>query len=280
MRFDHVIPIHPAPERLLPMGRGVKMRLVMPAFHQRPNDPLRFAVGLRPPHFGKPLRYLGFQTPVHEGMRGGRAGPFPTVIGIPTLNGVGTFLLDLLQKRVRQQLSLIRQNRRKQLPREIVDRDTQVFFPLRARLALQHRQLPRVGMQHLARIVFVIAFRALLQPRFDRLCYLGQPFDAILQAAETLVRTVMHRKIPLPTAVQDFVNRGTTPMRGRRQISHPPARLIGSLVHLLALCWGQPGLFVNVHNTSVVHRLQQQESVNNARFSNILDRKEHTTLTS
>ena len=268
MRFDQIIPIHPASELLLPMGRGIEMRLLMPAFHQRPNHPLGFPIRLRAADFGKSLFDSSLQTSLDECVPRRRAVPFFPIVGIPALNRVGAFLLDLLQEGRGGQLGLIRQDGREQLAREVVNRHVQVLVPLLGRFPLQHGQLACIGMYHLPGIVFVVALRLPFQLVLDLTFDLCQALDAILEAAKALICTVMHRKIALAAALQDLVNRGATHMVGGRQIRDAQTVLVVGLVNLFALFRGQPGLFVNVHCTSVVNRLQESQSVNNARFSN------------
>jgi len=244
------------------------MLLPVPAFHQGTNHSLGLAVGLGSAYAGTPLRNLGVQASRHKRVRGRRAHPFFPDIRVPTLDGIGTFFQDLLQKRRGRQLGFVRQNIGKQFPREIINRDKQVFFVLRACLALQHRQLPGIGVEHLARIVFIVAFRVLSQPLFNRAFYFRQAFYAIFEAPKPVICTVMHLKISLSTALEDFVYSGPTHVVRRRQIRDSATVLVIRLINLFALLRRQAGLFMNIHTTSVGYSLRWDQSVNNARFSN------------
>jgi len=173
------------------------MGLGMPPFHQRPNHSLRLPIGLWATDLGEALWDLRLHTRLDKRMRRGGPGPFPAIISVPTLDGIGAFLLDLFQKRGGRHLGLIGQNCSKQLAREVINSHKQVLLPPRPRVALQHGQLPGVRMDHLAWIVFIVAFRLVFQPGFNLAFDFCQAFDAVLDTPKALVGAVVYRKNPL-----------------------------------------------------------------------------------
>ena len=87
MRLHCIIEINKAAQLLLPVFRTVKTLLFVPHFHNRPNNPLGFAVGLRTGNPGKLLTNPVLITGYTESMVG-RAFVFRTVVGINALNQV------------------------------------------------------------------------------------------------------------------------------------------------------------------------------------------------
>ena len=96
MRLHRVIEINKEAQLLLPMFRTDKTLLFMPHFHNRPNNPLGFAVGLRMGRTGKFLIDAVFITGSAESMTC-PAFIFAAVVRIPALDQIGAGFDDLFR---------------------------------------------------------------------------------------------------------------------------------------------------------------------------------------
>jgi len=146
----------------------------MPLFHDGANDPFGLPVGTGSLDTGESLFYPIFGAFFHEGVPAGIALVLGSVVRVVHLYGVRALIDYLFKELSSRMLCLVRQYRGKQLTGEVVNRHEQIF-PLVSRfLAFQDRQPFRVAVQHLARIVFIVALRLALQSLFDAFLYLGQ----------------------------------------------------------------------------------------------------------
>jgi len=152
-----VVVIEEPLEFRFPMRRGDKPGLVVPELHDRLDDPLGLAVGLGVADPGEALLDVALGTERHE--RVVLRVPFVllAVVGVVLLDCIGAFLQDLLQEGLGRDLGLVRQDGHVELPGEVVDGHEEVFPAIRGLLALEQRQALRVAMEHLSRVVLVVA---------------------------------------------------------------------------------------------------------------------------
>lgn len=90
------------------MPVGTEVFVGMPAFHERPDDPLGLAISFGRGRPGKALLNPGFAASPHKDVPVVTAFVFGTVVGQDALNGVGSFLKHLPQEGGRTPVALIR----------------------------------------------------------------------------------------------------------------------------------------------------------------------------
>lgn len=96
VRLHGVIKVHKSAQLLLPVFRTVKTLLFVPHFHNRPNNPLGFAVGLRTGRTGKLLIDAVFITGSAQSMTC-PAFIFAAVVRIHALDQIGAGFDDLFR---------------------------------------------------------------------------------------------------------------------------------------------------------------------------------------
>jgi len=131
-------------------------------------------------------------------------------------------------------------------------------------------------MEHLPRVVLVVAFGfafALgLEFRFD----LGEPLDAVLQAAEPLIDALVNREVLVPAVTKDLVYRGTGYVVLVGQLTDLLLVLVIGLADRLPLKWGQARVLVNNHRGLLLRSVTSSdypENVNNASLTHRLSFK-------
>ena len=136
MGADAVVVVEEPLEFHLPVRRGVETGFVVPELHQRLDDPLGLAVGFGIAHPGEALLDVVLGTELHERIVLRIPFALLAVVGIVLLNGIGSFLKDLLQKGLGRHLGLVRHDGRVELPGEVVDGHEEIFQALQGLLAL------------------------------------------------------------------------------------------------------------------------------------------------
>ena len=237
------------------MRRGVKSGFLVPEFHDRLDDPLGLAVGLGVTDPGEALLDMMLGTELHERVMLRVPLVLLAVVGVVLLDRIRAFLQDLLQEGLGRDLGLVRQDGRVELPGEVVDGNEEVFPAIRGLLALEQRQALGIAMEHLSRVVLVVAPGLALYLRLEFRFDLGEPLDAVPQAAESLVDALVYRKVPLPTAPEDLVNRGTRDVVRLGQLADLLLVLVIGRVNRLSLIWGQARALVYNHRGLLLRSL-------------------------
>ena len=104
-----------------------------------------------------------------------------------------------------------------------------------------------VAMQHLPRVVLVVALGLALSRGlvlgFDR----GEPFNAVLKAAQPLIDALVDREVLVPTVPKDRVYRGRRNVVLLGQVAVLVLVLVIGGVDLLSLKWSQARVSVYNH---------------------------------
>lgn len=118
-------------------------------------------------------------------------------------------------------------------------------------------------MNHLARILLVVAPRLGSELLFKSRLYLCQSLQAVLETAIPFVDTPVKGKVTVSGAMDDFVDRGSRYAVLTGQVAYPYPHMI-LFEDFLTLSRRQSRPFMNCHMLSTVGRLP---TVNNAVIS-------------